>query len=426
MGGGGAKPLPLGLSGDPGGFPLYKQGDLVGGIGVEFDGIYTIDRNPTDNDDDPEERVALAASVGFEAPSERVGDNISIAGRTARYSDIGYSQLEAPTALEPLEPSGFVSQPGFASGGIRPGKSFVMAASAVADIARAETLDKAAAGVGSLSGGEAQAILDSAIKTADRTRSGIRTPRDTAARVNIFVVDARGSVLGSVRSGDAPVFGFDVALQKARTAALMSSPDAGALLGGYGANFASATGRALDGSIAITTRAVGNLARPFLPDGIDGTAPGPFSKPFPGAWSVFNTGLQLDLIFGAVAAPVVSPGSRPGGCAGGALGNRGRNGIQIFAGGVPLYRGSTLVGAIGVSGDGIDQDDMIAFYGASRRGLDYAGHSGVGDPVLGFNAPPEMRIDNLDLPQEQLRIRYVQCPEGPFIRDNEQNVCGDG
>jgi hypothetical protein len=107
------------------------------------------------------------------------------------------------------------------------------------------------------------------------------------------------------------------------------------------------------------------------------------------------------------------------------LGNRARNGIQIFAGGVPLYRGTTLIGAIGVSGDGIDQDDMVAFYGASRRGLDYAGHSGVGDAQLGFNAPLEMRIDNLDLPQSQLRLRYVQCPEGPFIRDNEQNVCGD-
>jgi uncharacterized protein GlcG (DUF336 family) len=437
-GGAGPRSLPLGLSGDPGGFPLYKQGDLVGGIGVEFDGLYTIDRNPTDTDDDPEERVALAASVGFEAPSERVGDNISIAGRTARYSDIGYSQLEIPATLEPLEPSGFVSQPGFSSGGVRPGTKFGAVSAGDADAASLEsaaavlperftkTAVRGLAGGGQLTGGEVEALLDSALTTASRTRAAIRTPRDTAARVSIYVVDSRGSVLGFARSPDAPLFGIDVALQKARTAALMSSSDAGAVLGGYGANFARVTGRALDGSIAITSRAVGNLARPFLPDGIDGTGPGPFSKPFPGSWSVFNTGLQLDIIFGAVAAPVVSPGSKPSGCAGGGFGNRVRNGIQIFAGGVPLYRGSTLIGAIGVSGDGIDQDDMVAFYGASRRGLDYAGHAGVGDPVLGFNAPPEMRIDKLDLPQADLRIRYVQCPEGPFIRDNEQNVCGDG
>ena len=42
------------------------------------------------------------------------------------------------------------------------------------------------------------------------------------------------------------------------------------------------------------------------------------------------------------------------------------NGIQIFPGSVPLYRGSTLIGGIGISGDGIDQDDLVAFYGASR------------------------------------------------------------
>ena len=41
----GPKALPLGLSGDPGGLPLYKQGDLVGGVGVEFDGIYGLDLN---------------------------------------------------------------------------------------------------------------------------------------------------------------------------------------------------------------------------------------------------------------------------------------------------------------------------------------------------------------------------------------------
>jgi hypothetical protein len=137
-------------------------------------------------------------------------------------------------------------------------------------------------------------------------------------------------------------------------------------------------------------------------------------------WSVFNTGLQLDMIFGGLAASVVNPGSQPGGCAGGALGTRARNGIQIFAGGVPLYRGTTLVGAIGVSGDGIDQDDMVAYFGASRAGLDYAGHTGVGDAELGFNAPREMRIDRLPLP---VPVRYVQCPEGSFIRDNQQNVC---
>jgi hypothetical protein len=100
-----------------------------------------------------------------------------------------------------------------------------------------------------------------------------------------------------------------------------------------------------------------------------------------------------------------------------------RNGVQIFAGAVPLFRGETLIGALGVSGDGIDQDDLVAFYGASRAGLNYVGRSGIGDPQLGFNAPLARRADAIDLPQEQLRLRYVNCPEAPFIGSNQQNVC---
>lgn len=445
----GPHPLPLGLSADPGGLPLYKQGDLVGGIGVEFDGLYTLDRDTGDADDDPEERVALAASVGFEAPSERVGDNISLAGRSARFADIGYSELEIPTVLEELEPGGLKSQAGYSSGAIRGGVTFGTGESGIANTTRAGVAVSVLAGRfgtrggrglpggGQLSGPEVDALLDSAIRTADRTRAAIRTPGDTAARVSIFVVDDLGNPLGFVRSQDAPVFGIDVSLQKARVAAFMSSADAGAKLSAaagvlgrnYAGEFSNFSGRSLDGSIAFSARSVGNLARPFTPDGIDGTGNGPFSLPFPGSapgrsWSVFNTGLQLDLVVGGLAGGL--KGGAPGGCTSGVFGNRLRNGIQIFAGGVPLYRNGTLIGAIGISGDGIDQDDMVAFYGASRRGLDYAGHTGVGDAVFGFNAPDSIRSDNVDLPQDQLRLRYVNCPEGPFIRDNEQNVCGDG
>ena len=41
------------------------------------------------------------------------------------------------------------------------------------------------------------------------------------------------------------------------------------------------------------------------------------------------------------------------------------NGVTIFPGGFPLYRNGVLVGAIGVSGDGIEQDDIIAASGAA-------------------------------------------------------------
>ncbi len=443
----GPRPLPLGLSADPGGFPLYKQGDPVGGIGVEFDGLYTIDPDLQDYDSDPEESVALSASVGFEAPAQRVGDNISLAGRSVRYSDTSYSEIVIPTDLADLDPSCLKSQPSYTSGGIKAGTTFGTFASGIADTVKAGL--PAAIVVGrfptiggrplpggeQLSASEVNALLDSALITASRARAAIRTPRDTAARVSIFVVDNLGSPLGFIRSQDAPVFGVDVALQKARGAAFMSSADAGSTLsagglGGFSSAFAAFTGASLDGSHAITSRAIGNLSRPYFPDGIEGTANGPFSLPFPGtapgqSWSVFNTGLQLDLVLGGFTGPIVSPGSVPNGCTSGAFGGRLKNGLQIFPGGTPLYRNGVLIGAIGVSGDGVDQDDMVGYYGASRRGLDYAGYTTVGDALLGFNAPNAIRSDQI-LPQPNTRLRYVNCPEAPFNGSNEQGVCVEG
>lgn len=442
----GPRPLPLGLSADPGGLPLYKNGDLVGGIGVEFDGLYTIDRNISDKDDDPEERVALAASVGFEAPAERVGDNISVAGRTLRFADISYSELTPPDALEDLDPSRLVSIPTYGGGTIRGGVTFGTGPSGIVETTRAGVQvaiiprfptkgGRALPGGAQLQPSEVDAILDSAVLTASRARAAIRTPRDTAARVSIFVVDDLGNPLGFIRSQDAPVFGIDVSLQKARAAALFSSADAGALLargGGlsrdYAGAFAAFASVPLNGSYAFAARSVGNMSRPYTPDGIDGTAPGPFSLPFPGSgtpsWSPFNTGLQLDIVAGTVLSTVANPATVPSSCsAASGFGNRAQNGIQIFPGSVPLYRNGTLIGAVGVSGDGIDQDDLVSFYSPSRKGLDYAGHATVGDPVHGFNAPPEIRADHIDLLEPQLRLRYVNCPEAPFIRDNDQNAC---
>ena len=43
---------PLGLAADPGGFPLYKAGTPIGGIGVISDGVYSLDKNVQDQDVD--------------------------------------------------------------------------------------------------------------------------------------------------------------------------------------------------------------------------------------------------------------------------------------------------------------------------------------------------------------------------------------
>ena len=61
----------------PGGFPLYKNGVLVGGVGVMADGDYGFDPDISDVDNDDEENIALAATTGFAAPATITADKIS-------------------------------------------------------------------------------------------------------------------------------------------------------------------------------------------------------------------------------------------------------------------------------------------------------------------------------------------------------------
>lgn len=452
-GGVGPRPLPLGLSADPGGIPLYKLGDVVGGLGVELDGAYTLDRNIVDKDDSIEERIALTATLGgFELPSDRTGSKIFVLGKSLRTTDLSYADLDPPVEIAvDLDESRFVSIPLYTNGKVRAGATYGSIGSGITRTIRAgvpatfiadgngnprfPTRNGNAPGGAALSAVEVDAILDSAITTAFRTRAAIRRPTDSQAHVSIWVVDSLGVPLGMTRTSDGPVFGIDVALQKARTATFFSSIDAISKLGNSFSGYASAASAFFGQDIfasgrAFSARAVGNISRPFFLDGIDGTAPGPFSVPFPGlvagseSWSPFNTGLQLALVAQRVLGPLSSPGALSNSCVDTSVfGSRLRNGIQIFAGGVPLYRGTTLVGGIGISGDGIDQDDLIAFYGASRAGLDSAGHVTIGDPVYGFNAPAEIRSDTISLPLPDARLRYVNCPEAPFRGSNEQKVC---
>jgi uncharacterized protein GlcG (DUF336 family) len=227
------------------------------------------------------------------------------------------------------------------------------------------------------------------------------------------------------------MFGTDVSLQKARTAAFFSGPNAAAdlagepdamylngttiVIGQYVTDVRSFLGSPTalaDGALAFADRSGGNLARPFFPDGINGSINGPLSKPF-NQWSPFTTGLQLDLVFNQLVTHVLHVSGAPLDVMDCTINTtRLINGLQIFPGSVPIYRGSTLVGGIGVSGDGVDQDDMIAFLGLHEAGL-----------ILGTinNAPPAMRADTLQ--PQGTRLRYVQCPQSPYIDSSATKVC---
>src|SRR6516162_9741891 len=97
-------PLPLGLAGDPGGVPLYKNGAPVGALGVEGDGVYGVDRDPFDNDQPVEEVIAVAGSRGFEAPAAIRGDMIVLDGIRSPFVNVN------PLLAGPILP--FASLPG--------------------------------------------------------------------------------------------------------------------------------------------------------------------------------------------------------------------------------------------------------------------------------------------------------------------------
>jgi hypothetical protein len=66
----------------------------------------------------------------------------------------------------------------------------------------------------------------------------------------------------------------------------------------------------------------------------------------------------------------------------------------FFPGSVPLYRNGVLVGGLGVSGDGVDQDDFVAGGGSA-----------------GFEAPAAIRADQIVV--QGVRLPYLKFPSNP-------------
>ena len=441
---------PLGLSADPGGLPLYKDGVAVGGIGVISDGIYGLDLQITDIDLDQDELIALAAQTGFEPPEDIKGHRITALGKTFRYVDAQPGNLSSVPANAPAfgTAGALVAVTGYANAAVIAGQTFGQVGSGVVsdngatygtfrngqsafilvNNAGNNRFPPIAGTDGQLTQNEVQTIITNALNVGFAARAQIRKPFGENMNFTVSVVDTNGAILGIARTPDGPTFGIDVSLQKARTAAFFSNFEAASDLttGGFGFRVTQVRTffndqTALANGTAFADRSGGNLSRPWFPDGIDGRENGPLSLPF-SQWSPFATGLQLELVgqnflthlnfVGGLSADTVARCTPlPLRVATGS--NRLANGLQIFPGSVPIYRRNVLVGGIGISGDGVDQDDMVAFLGLHNASLVLA--TGVG------NAPKSIRADNL-VPRGT-RLRYVNCPFAPFLDTPVQNVC---
>ena len=197
----------LGLSADPGGLPIYKNGLPAGGIGIEGDGLYTVDRDPTDNDQPFEELIAASGIRGFEAPALIRGDNILVDGIRLPFTNVTNPPVPTTTAsitgaiISAAPASAFVPQ---VVGGI----------AGEVDLRFFPFIAGTAPSSNALTASDVGAIIARAAQQSNITRAAIRQPLGSNARVTIAVVDTAGVVLGVFRQQDAPIFGFDVAVQR--------------------------------------------------------------------------------------------------------------------------------------------------------------------------------------------------------------------
>jgi uncharacterized protein GlcG (DUF336 family) len=315
---------------NPGGVPLYKDGVLVGGVGV----------------------TGVAANVAeFAAFSGSVGAGLGAA--PAAPGVVFINGIALPFVNQTTQPAG--TTPGSFSGGFVPGTNGVIGP--IPSPGPAPEGDLVAAqgsSMGGLSQAEVQRIVDGAVIAANQTRAVIRLPLGSTSRMAIAVADLNGNILALNRMPDATVFSIDVAVAKARNVIYFS----GSL-------------PPLPAGTAVTNRTIGFGAQPFYPPGIDNTSPGP----------IFDL-YQYDQAH--ACSQGAQPPSQPSY----------QSGIVFFPGSLPLYRNGVLVGGLGVSGDGVDQDDYVTAQGA-----------------INFPAPASIRADQIVF--DGVRLPYQTFPRNP-------------
>ncbi len=214
---------------------------------------------------------------------------------------------------------------------------------------------------GSTQGGltidDVHTIVQDALATGNLTRAVLRLPEGSRARFVIAVSDLNGNILALYRMPDATMFSVDVALTKARNVTYFSSPTTTEL-------------SPLPPGTAVTSRTIGFTTQPYFPSGINGTSPGPFFQ------SLFVNDINHPC----------TQGQQPA--------NPYQSGVVFFPGSAPLYKNGKLVGGIGVSGDGVDQDDFVAAAGAA-----------------GYAAPANIRADNYSI--DGVPLPYQKFPRNP-------------
>jgi uncharacterized protein GlcG (DUF336 family) len=211
-----------------------------------------------------------------------------------------------------------------------------------------------------LTASEVERVAEQAVAVADRARAAIRLPLGSTSRMVIAVTGLNGEILGLFRMPDATIFSIDVSVAKARNVVFFS-----------GAQRLPDDLPEVPSGTAVTNRTIGFGAQPLYPAGIDGSSPGPF----------------FQLYANDVKAPCRQGSQAP---------DLNQSGIVFFPGSMPLYKAGVLVGGLGVSGDGVEQDDLVAAAGAT-----------------GLAPPLAIRADEILV--RDVRLPFLKFPRNPFV-----------
>ncbi len=319
---------------NPGGVPIFRNGVVVGGIGVA--GV----------PHDVGEYAAFAASEsnGFGIPNPLLPPGAVFIGGIA-----------LPFVNQTTPPAGVTT--GAFDGGYLAGFSPIASPGQPAE---GDLIAPTNGPIGGLTVAEVQQVLNNAEATANITRAAIRLPLNSSARMVIAVADLDGTLIGLRRMQDATVFSIDVAASKARNMVYFNGPNR--------------TANDLPGvplGTAVTSRTISFGSQPLFPPGINGSGDGPF----------YNLFLQ------DVANPCTQ-GDQTG------PPNSNKSGVVFFPGAVGLYKNGTLVGGLGISGDGVDQDDFVTSGGSA-----------------GFEAPTAIRADQIFI--NGVRLPFFKFPRNP-------------
>jgi uncharacterized protein GlcG (DUF336 family) len=325
---------------NPGGMPIFYKNVVVGGIGVVT----------TSNNLNVAEYAAFAG-----ATSARTGLPDTFGPTPAAPGVVFIGGIALPFVSQTTRPAGFTVGPVAGAG------SYLVAASnSQGQPPEGDLIPPASGPLGGLRAADIAQILNNAEATANTTRAAIRLPPGSKAKMVIAVADLDGTIIGLRRMQDSTVFSIDVAATKARNMVYFNS--------------ASRTTTDLNGvpmGTAVTNRTISFGAQPLYPPGIDGSTTGPF----------FNL-YTMDL-----ANPCTQ------GFQSGAV-NANKSGVVFFPGSAGLYRNGILVGGLGVSGDGVDQDDYVTSGGTA-----------------GFEAPANIRADQIM--DQGVRLPYFKFPRNP-------------